>query len=230
MATVSYTYGLKYNGGNVSQVKINGTDVKRVKVNGNDVIHKFVKYTTTVTLNCYIRFDKITKTGTYYECGEAYIEYKCNGQILVGYSTSGDSMSDSGAEVPVVGLYFCRYRICEGWGWGGLGRPELYQETFSNITPRELGWYPTGIGGALLYPVGTTVHEFSREYTCFSEDDYCAYFGDVYEDGSYLRTPWGDVNISAHHNISNFTGTSVEYKYVLLGSISKTFTRTVQEY
>lgn len=225
MATVSYTYDLKCNGGNVSQVKINGTDVKRVKVNGNDVIHKFVKYTTTVTLNCYIRFDEITKVDRYDECGETYVIYKCNGQILVGYSTSGDSMSDSGAEVPVVELYFRRYKICEEH----LGYPELNHETFSDITPGELGWHPTGIGGALLYPVGTTVHEFSREYTDLSEEG-CAYFGDVYEDGSYLRTPWGDVNISAHHNISNFTGTSVEYKYVLLGSISKTFTRTVQEY
>lgn len=225
MATVSYTYDLKCNGGNVSQVKINGTDVKRVKVNGNDVIHKFVKYTTTVTLNCYIRFDEITKTGTYNVCGETYISYKCNGQILVGYSTSGDSMSDSGAEVPAVELYFRRYAICEEH----FSDLELHHKTFSDITPGELGWYPTGIGGAPLYPVGTTVYEFSREYTDFSEES-CAYFSDYYKNGSNLRTPWGNVNISASHDIPDFTGTSVEYKYVLLGSISKTFTRAVQEY
>lgn len=223
--TVSYTYDLKCNGGNVSQVKINDTDVKRVKVNGVDVIHKFVKYTTTVTLNCYIRFDEITKTGTYDACGETYIEYKCNGQILVGYSTSGDSVDDSGAEVPAVELYFRRYGICESH----FPRPELYHKTFSNIMPRELGWYPTGIDGASSYPVGTTVHEFSREYTEYSEDA-SADFSDFYENGSELRTPWGNVNISASHDIPDFTGTSVEYKYVLLGSISKTFTKTVQEY
>lgn len=222
MATASYIYNLKCNGGNVSQVKINGTDVKRVKVNGVDVIHKIVEYTTTVTLECYIRFDEITKTDTYDACGERYTCYKCNGQILVGYSTSGDSMSDSGAEVPAVGLYFRRYII----GGGYFSYPKLYHETFSNITPRKLDWYLTGIDDAPLYPVGTTVHEFSCEY----EDSYDAYFGDDYEDGSDLSTPWGNVNISAHHNMPNFTGTSVEYKYVLLGSISKTFTRAVLEY
>lgn len=225
MATVSYTYDLKCNSGNVSQVKINGTDVKRVKVNGVDVIHKFVKYTTKVTLDCYIRFDEIAEIDTYDVCGVVSTVYKCNGQILVGYRTSGDSMSNSGAEVPAVGLYFCSYRICEEV----LFIPELYHETFSNITPQKLDWFQTGIGG-VSFPVGTTVHEFSRERYAGSDEYDCAYFGDEYENGSCLITPWGDVNISARHSISDFTGTSVEYKHVLLGSISKTFTRTVQEY
>ena len=219
MATVSYTYDLKCNGGNVSQVKINGTDVKRVKVNGVDVIHKFVKYTTTVNINCYIIFNKIIYTGDYTECGATYHYYDYEGTIFVNYTYSGDSIDSTGAVIPTVDFYFRRYHIGDAL--------ELYHKTFSNIEP-------SFDSGSLSYPVGKTVYEFWGTFDKDNDADITL-CEDMYSNGSEMKTSWGNVNISAGHNLSEFTNgvvniDTVENVYIKLGSISRSFTKTVQEY
>lgn len=221
MATVSYTYDLKCNGGNISQVKINGTDVKRVKVNGVDVIHKFVKYTTTVTLNCYIIFNKIRRIRSYDSCGASYSDYEYKGSIFANYAYSGDSIDNTDAVIPAtIDFYFRRYWVCS--------ELKLHHDTFSNI---KLVSEPDSLLG---YPTGTTVHEFSGTFTKDDSDDYTM-CEDVYSDGSEMKTSWGNVNISASHDLSEFTNgvidiSTVENVYIKLGSISRSFTRTVQEY
>lgn len=220
MATVSYTYDLKCNGGNVSQVKINGTDVKRVKVNRVDVIHKFEKYTTTVTFNCYIRFDKITKTEEWTQCGDTYAVYDYEGRIFVNFTSSGDSINDTGGVLPAVEFYFRQYFICN--------ELKLYHKTISNIKPSIEIYHP------FSYPIGTEVYSFSGSFTKEKDSDFVL-CGDLYSDGSEMRTSWGNLNISASHYLSEFTKGTVDIeseknKYIKLGSISKTFTKTVQEY
>lgn len=218
MATVSYTYKLKCNGGNVSQVKINGTDVKRVKINGVDVINKFSTYTVTVTLNCYIIFREIRKITEYTECGKIYTHYEYTGEIIVSYTLSGD-VGNVDVVIPVVEFYFREYYICQNFYFS--------HKTLSNIEP---SWE---VENPIYHnPEGTNVYSFSGSFTKGKGDDYVL-CEDRYLDGSEMRTSWGNVNISAAHYLSELGAVDIDTiinRDIKLGSISKTFTRNVQEY
>lgn len=211
MATVSYTYDLKCNGGNVSQVKVNGTDVKRVKVNGVDVIHKFITYKTTATINCYIRFSSLKADPADTSCGDYYSDVSGIGNFYVEASTTGDSLSDSGGSIPNVEVYFRSGHILEV--------RNNYHDTFSNLDPKN----------------AQTFNNFNISATKFLTSPNTQFnmlaFYDGYSDGSVLRTSWGNVNISAEKPTPYITpgGSSITTS-ILLGSISKTFIRTVQEY
>lgn len=212
MATVSYTYDLKCNGGNVSQVKINGTDVKRLKVNGKDVIHKFVTYQTTAIIYVWMHISELRAGPAYTSCGDYYSDVDGKGYFFVSSSTSGDSLSDSGGSIPNVEVYFRRCFI--------LGRQNNHHDTFSNLDPNKL----------------QTFNNFSSFATAFI-DSYDAdepfrlsAFKDYYSDGSELKTSWGNVNISAEKYTPYLTQGTSTAADIVLGSISKTFTRTVQEY
>lgn len=131
MATTSYTYDLKCNEGDVSQVKINGTDVKRVKVNGNDVIHKFNAYSTTLIIRIDIIFDTIKNELDYVECGDDYYKISGSGRIAARYYYTGDSMNLSGASVPPVTVVFNNFSIFEN-------NSELINGTYA-VTPTTSG-------------------------------------------------------------------------------------------
>lgn len=212
MATVSYTYDLKCNGGNVSQVKINGTDVKRVKVNGNDVIHKFVTYTTKATIYVGIYFSQLYASPIYTRCGDYCSDVDGDGYFYVASSTSGDSLSDSGGSIPNVEVYFRRTKV--------LNIQINHHDTFSNLDPNK----------------SQTFNNFSSYETVFM-NRYDAdkpfrllAFKDVYSDGSVLRTSWGNVNISAEKYTPYITQNTNTPTSITLGFISKIFTKTVQEY
>lgn len=214
MATVSYTYDLKCNGGNISQVKINGTDVKRLKVNGVDVIHKFVTYKCTATINCSLRFISLKTSTLYQSCGDDYTDITAAGFFYVWHSVRGDSLSDSGGSIPDVEVYFRRVHIL---------RPpspfeyptNFYHDTFSNLSP----------------VLESRFGHFSDSITLqvSSEPFLVNVFHDEYSDGSELRTDWGNVNISKERTTQCYSKTN-KVVNIKLGSISKTFTRTVQEY
>lgn len=215
MATATYTYDLKCNGNNVSQVKINGTDVKRVKVNGKDVIHKFVTYKTTATIKCFLRFNSLTARGSYYECGEWYSDVLGSGFFYVSYSADGDSLSDSGGSIPKVEVYFRRGNV--------LNTQISYHETFSQLDPTVNQQFKSFDVGPRRY--------FVTSINADRDDPFDAdVFYDGYLDGSVLRTSWGDVNISASKYVTLTPGGTSMSTDILLGSISKTFTKTVQEY
>lgn len=214
MATVSYTYDLKCNGGNISQVKINGTDVKRLKVNGVDVIHKFVTYKCTATINCSLRFISLKTSTLYQSCGDDYTDITAAGFFYVWHRVRGDSLSDSGGSIPDVEVYFRRVHIL---------RPpfpfehysKFHHDTFSNLSP----------------VLESRFGHFSDSITLqvSSEPFLVNVFHDEYSDGSELRTDWGNVNISKERTTQCYSKTN-EVVNIKLGSISKTFTRTVQEY
>lgn len=214
MATVSYTYDLKCNGGNVSQVKINGTDVKRLKVNGVDVIHKFVTYKTTATIYVWMHISELRAGPVYTSCGYYYSDVDGKGYFFVSSSTSGDSLSDSGGSIPNVEVYFRRGHI--------LGIQNNYHDTFSNLDPNKL----------------QTFNNFFQSKTAYITDKYeernepfrVSAFKDYYSDGSELKTSWGNVNISAEKYTPYLTQDTSTAADIVLGSISKTFTKTVQEY
>lgn len=210
MATVSYTYDLKCNEKNVSQVKVNGTDVKRLKVNGKDVIHKFVTYSCTATIKCSLYFTSLKTSALYQSCNDDYTDITATGFFYVWESTSGDSLSDSGGSIPNVEVYFKKVQI--------LGRslvPDFYHATFSNLSPVSESRFGQ-------FSDSTTLQVSSKSFLV-------DVFHDVYSDGSELRTDWGNVNISAKQSAWLNADTNIEFP-IILGSISKTFTRTVQEY
>ena len=211
MATVSYTYDLKCNGGNVSQVKINGTDVKRLKVNGKDVIHKFVTYSCTATITCSLYFTSLKTSALYWSCSDECTDITATGFFYVWESTSGDSLSDSGGSIPNVEVYFRRVHILGDY----YSNPDFYHDTFSNLSPVSESRFG----------------QFSDSITLqvSSEPFLVNVFRDNYSDGSELRTNWGNVNISAERSAWLNADTNTEFP-IILGSISKTFTRTVQEY
>ena len=213
MATVSYTYDLKCNDGNVFQVKINGTDVKRVKVNGIDVIHKFVTYSCTATIKCSLYFTSLKTSALYQSCGDDYTDITATGFFYVWESTSGDSLSDSGGSIPNVEVYFRRVNILKRSYYQYT--PDFHHDTFSNLSPVS----------------ETRFGQFSDSATLYvsSEPFLVDVFHDEYSDGSELRTDWGNVNISAKRSAWLNADTNTEFP-IILGSISKTFTRTVQEY
>lgn len=212
MATVSYTYDLKCNGGNVSQVKINGTDVKRVKVNGNDVIHKFVTYQTTAKIYVWMHISELRAGPAYTSCSDYYSDVDVKGYFFVSSSTSGDSLSDSGGSIPNVEVYFRSGYI--------LGIQNNHHDTFSNLDPNKL----------------QTFNNFSKFATVFIDSNDAdtpfrlSAFKDYYSNGSELRTSWGNVNISAEKYTPYLTQGTSTAADIVLGSISKTFTKTVQEY
>lgn len=210
MATVSYTYDLKCNGGNISQVKINGTDVKRVKVNGVDVIHKFVTYSCTATITCSLYFTSLKTSALYQSCSDDYTDITATGFFYVWESTSGDSLSDSGGSIPNVEVYFRRAHILYSY-W----TPDFHHATFSNLSPVSESRFG----------------QFSDSITLqvSSEPFLVDVFHDEYSDGSELRTDWGNVNISAKESVWLNANTNIDFP-IILGSISKTFTKTVQEY
>lgn len=210
MATVSYTYDLKCNGGNVSQVKINGTDVKRLKVNGNDVIHKFVTYSCTATITCSLYFTSLKTSALYWSCSDECTDITATGFFYVWESTSGDSLSVSGGSIPNVEVYFRRVNIL-----GTYYNPYFYHDTFSNLSPVSESRFGQ-------FSDSTTLQVSSEPFLV-------DVFHDNYSDGSELRTDWGNVNISAKKSALLHAGTNTEFP-IILGSISKTFTRTVQEY
>lgn len=212
MATVSYTYDLKCNGKNVSQVKINGTDVKRVKVNGNDVIHKFVTYKTTATIYVWINFSQLHAGPSYKSCGDYFSDVHGNGHFSVSSSTSGDSLSDSGGSIPNVEVYFRRTNIFD--------YQINHHDTFSNLDPNKSQTFNN---------FSTFANAFIDSYDADKPFRLLA-FKDVYSDGSVLRTSWGNVNISAEKYTPYITQNTNTPTSILLGSISKTFTKTVQEY
>ena len=209
MATVSYTYDLKCNGSNVSQVKINGTDVKRLKVNGKDVIHKFVTYSCTATITCSLYFTSLKTSALYQSCGYDYTDITATGFFYVWESTSGDSLSDSGGSIPNVEVYFRRAHILVS------SYPYFYHDTFSNLSPVSESRFGQ-------FSDSTTLQVSSKPFLV-------DVFYDAYSDGSELRTDWGNVNISAKKSAWLNADTNTEFP-IILGSISKTFTRTVQEY
>lgn len=210
MATVSYTYDLKCNGGNVSQVKINGTDVKRLKVNGNDVIHKFVTYKCTATINCSLRFTSLETSALYWSCSYEYTDITATGFFYVWHSVRGDSLSDSGGSIPNVEVYFRRVYI--------LGySPDFYHDTFSNLSPVSESRF------------GQFSDRVTLDVSSSPEPFLVSVFHDEYSDGSELRTDWGNVNISEERTTQCYSNTN-RVVNIKLGSISKTFTRTVQEY
>lgn len=210
MATVSYTYDLKCNGSNVSQVKINGTDVKRLKVNGKDVIHKFVTYSCTATIKCSLYFTSLKTSALYQSCGDDYTDITATGFFYVWESTSGDSLSDSGGSIPNVEVYFRRVYLLEH----SLA-PYFHHDTFSNLSPVSESRFGQ-------FSDSTTLQVSSKSFLV-------DVFYDAYSDGSELRTDWGNVNISAKKSAWLNADTNTEFP-IILGSISKTFTRTVQEY
>lgn len=212
MSTVSYTYDLKCNGGNVSQVKINGTDVKRLKVNGVDVIHKFVTYKCTATIYVWIHFSQLYARPSYESCGDYFSDVDGNGHFFVSSSTSGDSLSDSGGSIPNVEVYFRRGFI--------LGVLYNYHDTFSNLDPNKSQDFNNF---STLATVSIGSYDDNEPFRLSA-------FKDAYSDGSELRTSWGNVNISAEKYTSYITQNTNTITSILLGSISKTFTKTVQEY
>ncbi len=207
MATVSYTYDLKCNENNVSQVKVNGTDVKRLQVNGKDVIHKFVTYKCTATIHCWIYYSSLKAGAVYQSCNDDYVDVEGTGYFFVSYGTSGDSLSDSGGSIPNVEVYFRRAMM--------LDTLCFHHETFSNLDPKTNQTFGN-FRGFDTYSIGSD--PFSVEI-----------FRDVYSDGSELRTDWGNVNISAKLDALLYSNSETASS-AILGSISKTFTRTVQEY
>ena len=209
MSTVYYTYDLKCNDGNVSQVKINGTDVKRLKVNGKDVIHKFVTYSCTAAITCSLYFTSLKTSALYQSCGDDYTDITATGFFYVWESTSGDSLSDSGGSIPNVEVYFRRAHIL------GNYYPDFYHDTFSNLSPVSESRFGQ-------FSVSETLLVSSKSFLV-------AVFYDSYSDGSELRTDWGNVNISAKRSVWLQADTNREFP-IILGSISKTFTRTIQEY
>lgn len=212
MATVSYTYDLKCNDGNVSQVKINGTDVKRLKVNGVDVIHKFVTYKCTATINCSLRFTSLKTSVLYKSCGDDYTDITATGFFYVWHSVRGDSLSDSGGSIPDVEVYFRRVYILLN---SSVYTPDFHHATFSNLSPVSESRFG----------------QFSDSVTLqvSSEPFLVNVFHDEYSNGSELRTDWGNVNISEERTTQCYSNTN-RVVNIKLGSISKTFTRTVQEY
>ena len=214
MSTVSYTYDLKCDGSNVSQVKINGTDVKRLKVNGKDVIHKFVTYKTTATIYVWMHISELRAGPVYTSCGNYYSDVDGKGYFFVSSSTSGDSLSDSGGSIPNVEVYFRRCHILETLN--------NHHDTFSNLDPNKL----------------QTFNNFFQSITAYITDKYeernepfrVSAFKDYYSDGSELKTSWGNVNISAEKYTPYLTQDTSTAADIVLGSISKTFTKTVQEY
>ena len=209
MATVSYTYDLKCDGSNVSQVKINGTDVKRLKVNGKDVIHKFVTYSCTATITCSLYFTSLKTSALYQSCGDDYTDITATGFFYVWESTSGDSLSDSGGSIPNVEVYFRRVYLLEH------SFTYFHHDTFSNLSPVSESRFGQ-------FSDSTTLQVSSKPFLV-------DVFYDAYSDGSELRTDWGNVNISAKKSAWLNADTNTEFP-IILGSISKTFTRTVQEY
>ena len=209
MATVSYTYDLKCDGSNVSQVKINGTDVKRLKVNEKDVSHKFVTYSCTATITCSLYFTSLKTSALYQSCGDDYTDITATGFFYVWESTSGDSLSDSGGSIPNVEVYFRRAHILVS------SYPYFYHDTFSNLSPVS----ETRFG---QFSDSTTLQVSSNPFLV-------DVFHDFYSDGSELRTDWGNVNISAKQSVWLHADNNIEFP-IILGSISKTFTKTVQEY
>lgn len=209
MSTVSYTYDLKCNGGNVSQVKINGTDVKRVKVNGVDVIHKFVKYTTILTISCSIVFDELRLIYAYNECGGDYYNLFGSGKIAVFYSASGDALSLSGGQIPSVKVVLDNFRIFDNYTDGRL------HGTY-NVTPT--------ISGA-------TVETFRniKSYSVFSDtevetniyDNYRNSYMEINGEKSEFLPPIKDVYVT-NSNIRT-------YKEVII-SDTTAINKTVQEY
>lgn len=210
MATVSYTYDLKCNDGNVSQVKINGTDVKRLKVNGVDVIHKFVTYSCTATITCSLYFTSLKTSALYWSCSDKCTDITATGFFYVWESTSGDSLSASGGSIPNVEVYFRRVHILDPSLY-----PDFHHDTFSNLSPVSESRFGQ-------FSDSTTLQVSSESFLV-------DVFHDVYSDGSELRTDWGNVNISAKRSAWLHADTNIEFP-IILGSISKTFTRTVQEY
>ena len=208
MATVSYTY-LKCNGSNVSQVKINGTDVKRLKINGKDVIHKFVTYSCTATIKCSLYFTSLKTSALYQSCGDDYTDITATGFFYVWESTSGDSLSDSGGSIPNVEVYFRRVHILDSL------YTYFHHDTFSNLSPVSESRFGQ-------FSESNTLQVSSKSFLV-------DVFHDSYSDGSELRTDWGNVNISAKRSVWLNADTNTEFP-IILGSISKTFTRTVQEY
>lgn len=214
MATVSYTYDLKCNGGNVSQVKINGTDVKRVKVNGTDVIHKYITYRTTAIIYVWMHISELRADPAYISCGNYYSDVKGKGYFFVSSSTSGDSLSDSGGNIPNVEVYFRRGHI--------LGIQNNHHDTFSNLDPNKLQTFNNFFQSTTAY-----VTDKDEE---INEPFRVSAFKDYYSDGSVLKTSWGNVNISAEKYTPYLTQGTSTAADIVLGSISKTFTKTVQEY
>ena len=210
MSTVYYTYDLKCNDGNVSQVKINGTDVKRLKVNGNDVIHKFVTYSCTATITCSLYFTSLKTSALYWSCSDECTDITATGFFYVWESTSGDSLSDSGGSIPNVEVYFRSAHIL-----GTYYNPDFYHATFSNLSPVSESRFGQ-------FSDNTTLQVSSEPFLV-------DVFHDEYSNGSELRTDWGNVNISAKKSAWLNADTNTEFP-IILGSISKTFTRTVQEY
>lgn len=210
MATVSYRYDIKFGGNSVSQVKVNGTDVKRVKVDGNDVVHKFITYKTTATIKCYIRFSSLKASSDYTVCGDDCSDVRGDGYFFVSSTTSGDSLSDSGGSIPLVEVYFGNGYILE--------RLNNLRKTFSNLDPKN----------------SQTFNNFSCDTTGYPDKSNAQFrvaaFYDTDSGGSWLRTSWGDVNISERKYTPYMTPNTSTTATILLGSISKTFTRTVQEY
>ena len=208
MSTVYYTYDLKCDGSNVSQVKINGTDIKRLKINGKDVIHKFVTYSCTATIKCSLYFTSLKTSALYQSCGDDYTDITATGFFYVWESTSGDSLSDSGGSIPNVEVYFRSAHIL-------LPFPYFHHDTFSNLSPVSESRFGQ-------FSDSATLQVSSKPFLV-------DVFYDTYSNGSELRTDWGNVNISAKKSAWLNADTNTEFP-IILGSISKTFTRTVQEY
>lgn len=142
-----------------------------------------------------------------------------NVQTLLQYvweSTSGDSLSDSGGSIPNVEVYFRRVHILKPSSSSHWYTPYFHHYTFSNLSPVSESRFG----------------QFSDSYYTLqvsSEPFLVDVFHDEYSDGSELRTDWGNVNISAKKSAWLNADTNIEFP-IILGSISKTFTRTVQEY
>lgn len=214
MSTVSYTYGLKCNDGNVSQVKINGADVKRLKVNGVDVIHKFVTYKTKATIYVCMHISELSAGPVYTSCGNYYSDVDGKGYFFVSSSTSGDSLSDSGGSIPNVEVYFRRGYI--------LGILNNYNDTFSNLDPNKSQTFNNFFHSPTVY--------ITDKYEERNEPFRVSAFNDYYSDGSELKTSWGNVNISAEKYTPYLTQGTSKAADIVLGLISKTFTKTIQEY
>lgn len=208
MATVSYTYDLKCNGGNVSQVKINGTDVKRVKVNGVDVIHKFVKYTTTVIIRCSIVFDELRLKYAYTECGDRYYRLVGSGKIVVSYSTSGDALSLSGGQIPSVRVVLDGFRIFDN-----NSDDELYG-TY-DVTPTVSG---------------VTVQTFKdvKSYSVFNDTEVQTYMYSNFSN-SYMKINGKKNEFFPPMQSVYVTTDNKTYKEMLASDYSS-HSKTVQEY
>lgn len=208
MSTVYYTYDLKCNGDNVSQVKINGTDVKRVKVNGVDVIHKFVKYTTILTISCSIVFDELRLRFAYTGCGYDYYYLFGSGKIAVFYSASGDALSLSGGQIPSVKVVLDNFKIFDNYTDGEL------RGTY-NVTPTISGATVKTFNNIESYSVFSDTKVETSIYT-----NYHNSYMEINGEKSKFLPPIKDVYV---------TNSNRTYKEVI---ISDTFAlnKTVQEY